>query len=465
MPLILSALLANSSVIESWPPPRDQTIVVTAPGNQIDDDDATLVRSSDLERLGSADLTGALARSSAAVSLSEAQANPYQPNLVYHGFEASPLQGTAQGLAVYVDGGRFNLPFGDTVNFDLIPPSAIKRATIKDTSPVYGLNALGGILAVDTKNGRDAKGGEASVLAGDHGRAEGMLQLAGTRGEFSGYLALDRRHDGGWRVRSPSDLTNGFVDVGWDGSGAGVHLKAITADADLTGNGPAPVELLAADRQAVFTTPDRTINRYRRLSVHPYLDLGERTRLTATAYAQHLRQRTINGDMADVEPCSLSPALLCLEDQPLTDEHGIAIAARADAARYGVLNRSLTHTTSAGALVQVNDRRHLLAGENELIAGFSYDRSHTRFDATTELGVLAPDREIVGLGAIIDQSDGAVAPVSLTSETSYVGLFVSDTLPITSRLEAELGAVGTTLGSIFTTSSEPVSPDLTISLA
>ena len=56
-----------------------------------------------------------------------AAGNPYQPNLFYHGFQASPLQGNAQGLAVYVNGVRFNQAFGDTVNWDLLPDIAIDR--------------------------------------------------------------------------------------------------------------------------------------------------------------------------------------------------------------------------------------------------------------------------------------------------------------------------------------------------
>jgi hypothetical protein len=45
-----------------------------------------------------------------------ASGNPFQPTFLYHGFAASPLQGTPQGLAVYVNGVRFNQPFGDTLN-------------------------------------------------------------------------------------------------------------------------------------------------------------------------------------------------------------------------------------------------------------------------------------------------------------------------------------------------------------
>src|SRR6516165_4414101 len=79
--------------------------------------------------------------------------NPFQPNLLYHGFLASPLQGNPQGLAVYLNGARFNQPFGDTVNWDLIPDLAVDRMDLVGSNPVFGLNALGGALSIRMKNG------------------------------------------------------------------------------------------------------------------------------------------------------------------------------------------------------------------------------------------------------------------------------------------------------------------------
>ena len=135
-----------------------QAIIVTAPGDRFDLHDALTLGREDIKRAGTPDLLSSLTRSFAGVSLQDAQNNPWQPNLVYRGFVASPLQGQAQGLAVYVDGARFNQPFGDTVNFDLIPDAAIASVTLRDASPVYGLNALGGALVIETATGRSPAG-------------------------------------------------------------------------------------------------------------------------------------------------------------------------------------------------------------------------------------------------------------------------------------------------------------------
>ena len=59
------------------------------------------------------------------VHVNETQNNPFQPDVNYRGYTASPLLGTPQGLSVYFDGVRINQPFGDVVSWDLIPRSAI----------------------------------------------------------------------------------------------------------------------------------------------------------------------------------------------------------------------------------------------------------------------------------------------------------------------------------------------------
>ena len=52
------------------------------------------------------------------VTLSDPNGNSAAQELSYRGFFASPVQGTPQGVAVYMSGIRFNEAFGDTVNWD-----------------------------------------------------------------------------------------------------------------------------------------------------------------------------------------------------------------------------------------------------------------------------------------------------------------------------------------------------------
>src|SRR5262245_6115385 len=76
--------------------------------------------SQDIEKSGALDLSGFLYRRILDVHINEIQGNPFQPDLNYRGYTASPLLGTPQGVSVYMDGVRMNQPFGDVVSWDLI---------------------------------------------------------------------------------------------------------------------------------------------------------------------------------------------------------------------------------------------------------------------------------------------------------------------------------------------------------
>ena len=142
--LLPTADLASASAPDS--------IIVTAPGGATDEDDALVLTFSQIEGVGGPDLLRALGTHVAGLSISEVQGNSFQPDIVYRGFSASPLQGSSQGLAVYLDGGRFNLPFGDTVAMDLLPDVAVNTVSLRDNNPLYGVNALGGALVIATRS-------------------------------------------------------------------------------------------------------------------------------------------------------------------------------------------------------------------------------------------------------------------------------------------------------------------------
>lgn len=428
-----------------------QVIIVTAPGNDIDIDDAIALDREDLTRSGTPDLLGSLLRNIAGVTLQDAQGNPWQANLVYRGFVASPLQGQAQGLAVYIDGGRFNQPFGDTVAFEFVPDAALRSAKLLDASPAFGLNALGGTLVLETATGRGDPGFDMAMALGSYGEREASLTGGGVAGAFSYFGAFQFRKESGWRDFSPSELINGYADLGYDGDGAGLHVKFIGADTDLTGNGVVPVELLAVRRAAVFSWPDTSHSRYGRISLHPRIQLGDHTRFEATLYRQRLKARSFNGDVADIEQCADETGFLCLEgtdnlnvdgeakEVVLTDALGAPIADLLDGEGYGVLNRSSIYTRSMGLLAQVVDERALAGGTNRLSLGISYDTSRTDFATSTELGALTDNRSVEGLGTQIVQRDGSIGPVGLKVETRYWGLFLAEGLPLTNNLTAEIG--------------------------
>ena len=143
-----------------------------------------------------ANVTDALETRIGGVNLNQAQGNPFQPNLTYRGFEASPLAGNPQGLAVYVNGSRFNQPFGDTVNWDLIPSIAIHRMVLEGSNPAFGLNALGGSISVEMKNGFNYQGAEMELMGGSFGRINGSLQYGRRIDNVGVYAAVSSRPRG-----------------------------------------------------------------------------------------------------------------------------------------------------------------------------------------------------------------------------------------------------------------------------
>jgi iron complex outermembrane receptor protein len=109
------------------------TVVGTSPvpGATIDIDkvpsNVETVQIADLTRDRAAGLTAALNSRLGSININDTLADSFEPDILYRGFEASPVLGTPQGLAVYQNGVRINEAFGDAVNWDLLPDVAIDR--------------------------------------------------------------------------------------------------------------------------------------------------------------------------------------------------------------------------------------------------------------------------------------------------------------------------------------------------
>lgn len=405
------------------------------------------------------DALGTLERNVPSVNVNGVQANPFQPDLQYRGFLASPLVGSAQGLAVYQNGVRINESFGDAVNFDLIPDIAIDDMDMMSNTPAFGLNALGGALNVRMKDGFNTHGGQLVLQGGSFGRAQGAAEYGMQVGNVAGYIAGELLHEDGWREHSPSTLRRMYGDIGWRSDKGQLNLSLTAADNDLTGNGPAPIQLVEAARNHVFTYPDRTENTLVSPALRATMDLADGISLQAAAYYRHYRRETLNGDTFDGEACKLTDknkdgkddvtgekiaarsGALCLDnDGPvLYDSNGNRILDFLNGQRSGVFNRSKTQTDTVGASVQTTIDRDLAGHGNFFVAGASLDYGVTDFSSHTEIGKLTTDRTVTGAGLIVSQPDGAVAPVKLRTENTYIGLHASDTFDVTDQLSVTVG--------------------------
>lgn len=427
----------------------------------------------DFARAASPNVTQTLFQRIPGVSLSDPEGNSAAQELEYRGFAASPVQGTPQGLAVYLNGIRFNEAFGDTVNWDLIPTNAIERADVWTNNPVFGLNALGGAINLQMKSGYTYRGLEGAFQGGSFGRSSGAAQYGVRIGDDAAYIAAQGLHDNGWRFKSPADFARLFADFAWRRERAEIHLTAAAATSSLGVAAATPVPLLDEDDRAIYTTPQTTQNSMALLALHGNYSLSDAWSLQSNLYIRGFRQNHLDGNAADTERCSnnASPSFrnhLCLEDDgfprpdPVTtafrDQFAVLDQSNApipcppgtsntcDATPYGTIDRTATKAGTSGASLQATTTERLFDYGNHLVFGGSLDHSIANFTADSTLGFINPDLRVTvnpaipGNGAVIHTLGGfGYGPVDTDARSTYYGLYALDTLDLTERLSATVG--------------------------
>ncbi len=447
--LLLCAAIPNLHAQTAAPDQPGVDVIVPAPasllGSGVERDrvpgQTGVLNAGDISREGAPDALRALQDEVGGVTLDSASGNPYQPTLFYHGFAASPLQGTPQGLAVYLDGVRFNQAFGDTVNFDLIPDGAIDRINVVGSNPVYGLNALGGALNIQLKNGFTYHGGELVASGGSFGQAQAQGQYGAQSqdGSRSLYAAGTALHSDGWRDGQSSDIRNFHADAGLRRESAEAHLGLTAADTVLNGPGTAPVELLAADPRAQFTAPNLIANRFIQASASASADVTDAVSVQALAYYSNFEQRIANGNVSNDAPCASGNGLLCQGDgiTPSATRGGAAIPDFLSGGPYSQLDAQATTTNSYGASLQATDTAAVFGLRNHLVAGASFDGARSEFSAAAFVGGLTPlTRAFAGPGVLLDETN--ITPVRVAVSDATYGAYATDTLSLTSRLDLTL---------------------------
>jgi outer membrane receptor protein involved in Fe transport len=440
-----TVLVALALALAPSPPARadDNETVVTAttplhgsglPREQVPANVQT-VTAEQLAAQHSLDLSSYLGQAAGSVHVNDVQGNLLQPDLQYRGFLASPLLGAPQGLSMYLDGVRLNEPFGDTIDWDLIPAGAIRSVNvIPGSNPMFGLNTLGGALSIETKTGFSDPGAEGSLLGGSFGRKLARA-AAGAHGERLGVFAAAQVLDeDGWRARSPTSAQQAFVAASYRGQGSGgnwgttADLTLLAANTSLTGNGAAPEELLAMDRRAVFTSPDRTDNQVLMALLRGERALASHVRLSGAAHVRTNRTRAVNGDQRQWSECAATPGALCSTgaaggEAPVLDGAGNAVPFSSD--DDAAVNRSDTRQTTAGAAAQLAVDAPIGARGNHLFAGATADQGRVRFRAQSTVGTLGADRATADLGFLDPAS-----PVAVDSVVNDLGVYASDTLAV-----------------------------------
>ena len=441
-----------------------------------------------LERAQSLDLTDFLSTNLGSVNINSAQNNPLQPDVQYRGFTASPLLGLPMGMAVYQNGVRINEPLGDAVNWDLLPESAINSITlIGGANPLFGLNTLGGALSVEMKNGFNFDGHQVEFSGGSFNRKLASVESGGNNGAFGYYLNVSYFDEDGWRDLSESDALNVYGSFGWRGARSSVDLNVQYGDSELTGNGAAPVGLLAIDREAIFTAPDITENSMHMFSLQGKHEFSDTLEFAGTGFYRKNETDSFNGDGSEFVECELDGGTFLIEGieeddldelgfddddlcednvlgggmlfggNPVTDPDSLEDALNFLAGEEefniddltdelsgtGILEDSAINNISSreqktyGADGQLTFTNDLFGRGNYFVTGFSFFKGEADFLAVTELSALDPvTRSTAGLGVgtFVDE-----AATDINTETETFSFYFLNVHDVTDKLTLTFG--------------------------
>jgi iron complex outermembrane recepter protein len=451
--VLTTTLAAISPLVVAQQAPQnahelDEIIVIgvtPVPGFKVDKDkipgSIQTLRSGDLTRNGAGNTLNALDQQVSSVNFNDTLADPFQPEVLFRGFGASPVLGTPQGMAVYQSGVRINEAFGDTVNWDLIPDIAIERIDVLNATSVFGLNALGGAMTVTMKNGFTAPGFDATLSGGSFNQRQAQAEYGVNDGTLGAYAALNTLKEGGWRYFAQDRIRQYYLDLSF-------HTDSITADLSysrgnnrLFGQGAAPVQSLALSSENVFTGPQNNINNVDMITLNSAYNFTPTLALSSVVYFRNYRQTVANGDNSDYAACDpdVAPGLLCDGDHVLTDTLGqnIPDITNGGATIIGQNDFENIHSLTWGGSLQFSSSEKLFGHGNSFAVGVTIDQSTSNFFSGTWLGPLNAALSVLPSPYYVATPEGVdstASPVILNADNKYYGMFLTDTFDVIDAL-------------------------------
>ncbi|QGX62974.1 TonB-dependent receptor [Alteromonas mediterranea] len=417
----------------------------------------------------------------ASVNLNDVQNNPFQPDLQYRGFTASPLLGLPQGISVYLNGGRVNEAFGDTVHWDLMPLDAIDTVSLySGSNPLFGQNTLGGALSLRTKTGFSFNANEIDLQAGQFGQKAASVESGGHNDHWAYYVNLNHYEEDGWRDYSPSEVQQVFTSLAYQGDKMHLDMNLFMADNELLGNGASPIELLDIEgREAVYTHPDQTNNELTHVNITGDFVLTDTLSLTANMFYRDTQTQSINGDDSDFGACQFADGRVTLcefedddDDDPLDsdgdgdddddddlpvvgegddieavefigfdDDTALAEISDVDADELdGTYNTGHTDAKATGLSFQLAKQYALSGFSSEFIVGASYTKGDVNYTADTTFGILENEsaqdsRTVLPIDGLMAQE----ARVRLDVDTTAWSLFFMNSTQLSSVVSLNLG--------------------------
>jgi iron complex outermembrane recepter protein len=385
-----------------------------------------IANSQDFTRLQSTDCSDFLNMRFSAVHINDPNGNSLEPELQYRGFVASPLLGMSQGIAVYQDGVRMNELFGDIVNWEIIPRGAIASVELSSGSnPLFGLNALGGALSFQTKNGFANKGQTLSLNGGSFKRLSGDYSGGWQHGKSAFFVNLNHFQEDGWRQFSPSKSTQLFTKYSFLSEKSTWHVALSVSNSELRGNGPLPIELLNTERNGVFTHPDIIKNAIGLLNIQYIRQLSNHLKLNTNTYFKYKKTDTFNGDVGIYDNFN-GFMVGQIEDSSrinyIIDQNGKRIKAD-DNTQTAMNNRTETLQNSMGTTVQLAFTKPLFGKDNNLMLGLNLDGGQAYFNSSTELAAFTNDRGTIGSNFYDSEAEVNVKTKVLSSSVYAMNVF------------------------------------------
>jgi len=403
--------------------------------------------SEDLDRSQSLGLTDFMNRNLGSITINDAQNNPLQSDVQYRGYTLSPLLGLPQGLAVYQNGVRINEPFGDSMNWDLVPEASIGGINlIGGANPVFGLNTLGGALSITTKNGFSHTGNQFESYGGSFERIVNTVESGGNNGKWGYYITANYFDEDGWRDASPSDAYTIFSAASYRHGDTTLDITLNHADTNLIGNGSSPIELLALDRTAVFTSPDITENKMTMINFSGTQWLKQTIQLSSNIFYRKNKTNSFNGDGSEF---SNNGGVLAEDGDNIEDQNGANINTNNanGTTRDAINNISNREQEGFGANIQATILNDLMGHENQFIFGTSYQQGLIDHFAIVEIASLActsrgenctlanADRSTVGTNIFVPEEG-----TNIRAHNRTWSLFATDTFSVNEKLSVTASA-------------------------
>lgn len=365
------------------------------------------IKGNEIQAQHSATVTDYLQKNVVSVDVNDAQGNPSQTDINYRGFTASPLLGTPQGLSVFLDGVRINEPFGDVVNWDLIPQAAINTMQIiPGSNPTFGLNTLGGAVAVTTKNGRTNPGGNIDVSGGSWGRKSAQIEQGGVIGSnLDYYFTANVTNDNGWAAQNSSRLRQAFGKLRYTDADTTISLSMGGADNTLNGSQTIPRSFLDNYKQA-YTFPDTNENQVGYITLSGEHYFSPNVELSGNLYYRHYRNKNVSSNVND-------------NYGEAEDDGDIDLTQATN-------DQSVIVTDSYGASLQLTLLNKLFGKDNQLVLGAAGDFANSHFTQSSQSAEFTDSRATVGTGPFVPTTDAK-------TRNENWGIYFENTLSFTEQ--------------------------------